>query len=212
MRVSSSLSLLACIIGFFTLLMPVLYTKTGYAQTWIDIQQSPPLWIFIGATLIVAAHDINWLEGIKFIRRSDIRVFRILLLVIAIGLSYTMELAVNVKLTSQTFWQSAIYFDIPNETKILMDYSILYYNIQIVQVFDITFKSMTVYSVFSPTTYFFVFQSFAGLGYHLMRACRLILLCAFLASFLEKSLRISRIVKDVNPEEIKKTNLHENSF
>ncbi|MHA1198430.1 MAG: hypothetical protein ACTSQF_03665 [Candidatus Heimdallarchaeaceae archaeon] len=205
MRVSSSLSLLACLIGFLTLLIPVLYSTGGYALTWMDIQETPPLWIFMAATLIVAAHDISWLEGIKFVRKSDIRVFRIILIAIAIGMAYAMELSVNVRLTYQTFWQSALYFDIPNETNVLMEYSILYYNMQIVQVTDITFKSTLVSSVFSPTSHIFVFQSFAGLGYHLMRACRVILIFAFISAFLERSLRISRVIQNIDVDQLKKT-------
>ena len=205
MRISSSLSLLASAIGFVTILLPVLYDNLGYALTWLDIQQSPPLWIFIFVTLMVAAHDMGWLNGIKFIRKSDIRIVRILLLAVGIGLSYTMELAVNLKLTDQTFWQSAIFFDIPNETNVLFEYNILYYNIQLVQVIDITFKTHFSYALFSPTSHIFVFKSFAGIGYHLMRACRIILICAFITAFFEKSLRFSRIVKNVDENELQKS-------
>lgn len=212
MRVSSALSLLACVLGFITLLIPVLYSNLGYALSWMDIQETPPLWIFLGVTLIVVAHDFSWLEGLKFIRKSDLRIIRIILIAIAIGMAYAMELSVNVRLTSQTYWQSALYFDIPNESKVLFEYNILYYNMQIVQVNDITFRPSSVYSVFAPKTYIYVFESFAGLGYHIMRACRIILMCAFIIAFFEKSLRISRIVKNIEIPTTKKLSLDENSF
>ena len=190
--------MLACILGFITLLIPVLYDNLGYALTWMDIQETPPLWIFLVATFLVSAHDIEWLEGIKFIRKTDIRLFRIAMIALAIAMAYAMELSVNVQLTTKTFWQSAIYFDVPNETNVLIEYNILYYNMQIVKIFDVTFKSGLVYSVFSPTNHFFVFKNFAGLGYHLIRACRLILIIAFIAAFFEKSLRISRVIQKVD--------------
>ncbi len=198
MRISSSLSLLACTIGFLTLLIPVLYDNQGFALTWMDIQETPPLWIFIFTTLIIAAHDIKWVDGIKFIRKSDVRLFRIVLIAIAIVMAYAMELSVNVKLTNDTFWQSAIYFDVPNETNVLLEYSVLYYDMKIVRVFDITFNTELVYSVFSPTNHVLIFKNFAGLGYHLMRACRLILIFALISSFLERSLRISQILQKVD--------------
>ncbi|MHA1447726.1 MAG: hypothetical protein ACTSSN_13615, partial [Candidatus Heimdallarchaeaceae archaeon] len=73
MRLSSSLSLVASLTAFLSLLTPVFFDTEGYALTWIDIQESPPLWIFVIATFIVASHDIKWFEGMKFIRKSDFR-------------------------------------------------------------------------------------------------------------------------------------------
>ena len=205
MRVSSSLSLLACILGFLTLLMPVLYSTLGYAQTWMDIQETPPLWIYIGVTLIVAAHDMSWLEGIKFIRNTDLRVVRIILIAVAIGMAYAMELAVNVKLTYDTYWQSALYFDIPNESEVLFEYSILYYDIRIIEINDLTFRSGSVYSVFSPNTYVYSYESFAGIGYHIIRACRVILICALIVAFFERSLRMSRVIQKVDKAQLPET-------
>ena len=45
-----------------------------------------------------------------------------------------------------------------------------------------------------------------------MRACRIILMCAFIIAFFEKSLRISRIVKNIEIPTTKKLSLDENSF
>ena len=63
MRISSKLSILAFIVGFLTIFMPV-YFQDRYALTWLDIQESPPLWIYLIATMWVAAHDIGFLNGI----------------------------------------------------------------------------------------------------------------------------------------------------
>ena len=83
MRLSSALSFLACIMGFLSLLLPVAISGTNYALTWIDLHESPPLWFYVAATFWVAAQDIGFLDGIAFIRRTDYRIFRALLIAVA---------------------------------------------------------------------------------------------------------------------------------
>jgi len=185
MRLSSSLSLIACVTGFLSLLTPVFFDTEGYALTWIDIQESPPLWIYIIVTFIVAAHDVKWFEGMKFIRTSDFRAFRVLLIFIAILMAFAMELAVNVRLTPYIFWQQSLFFKLPYRSTIMLQYNILYYSFQKAIIETVIFR--------------------ASIGYHLIRLCRLILVFTFLITFFEKSPRKSRI----KIEEIYKNYLEE---
>jgi len=85
-----------------------------WVVTWIDLHESPPLWIFVAATFIVAAHDVKWFEGIAFLRRTDNKVFRALLILIAIGMSYAMEVSVNVHVSHQPFYYQSLLFQIPS--------------------------------------------------------------------------------------------------
>ena len=173
MRLSSSMSLLACITGFLSLMTPVFYDTEGYALTWIDIQESPPLWIYVVVTFIVAAHDIKWFEGLKFIRKSDLRLFRLFLIFVAILMAFAMELAVNVRLTPHMFWEQTLFFKLPYRSSVMVQYDILYYSFQKAIIETVIFR--------------------ASIGYHLMRLCRLILIFTFLFAILEKSPRKSRI-------------------
>ena len=68
MRLSSSLALLVFGIAFLSLLTPVMYDGEGYALNWIDLHESPPLWILLASILLVALHDMSLFYGIKFIR------------------------------------------------------------------------------------------------------------------------------------------------
>lgn len=176
MRLSSSLSLVACLTAFLSLLTPVFFDTEGYALTWIDIQESPPLWIFIIATFIVAAHDIKWFEGMKFIRKSDFRLFRLLLVLIAFLMAFAMELSVNVRLTPYIFWQQSLFFQLPYRSTVMLQYNILYYGFQKAIVETVIFR--------------------ASIGYHLIRLCRLILIFVFIFTILEKSPRKSRITTE----------------
>ncbi len=176
MRLSSSLSLVACMTAFLSLLTPVFFDTQGYAQTWIDIQESPPLWIFVVVTFIVAAHDIKWFEGMKFIRKSDFRPFRLLLVIIGFLMAYAMELSVNVRLTPYIFWQQSLFFQLPFSSTVMLQYNILYYGFQKAIVETVIFR--------------------ASIGYHLIRLCRLILVFVFVFTILERSPRKSRITTE----------------
>lgn len=115
MRISSKLSILAFIVGFLTIFMPVFF-QDRYALTWLDIQESPPLWIYMVATMWVGAHDIGLFNGIVFVKKSNTRVVRILLLGLAIAMAYSLELSVNVWLSEgNTFWAESLRFLIPTE-------------------------------------------------------------------------------------------------
>lgn len=128
MRISSKLSILAFIVGFLTIFMPV-YFQDRYALTWLDIQESPPLWIYLVATMWVAAHDIGFLNGINLIKKSNTRVVRVLLLAIAISMAYSLELSVNVWLSEgNTFWAESLRFLIPTEhiqNKVSLGYHVI---------------------------------------------------------------------------------------
>ncbi len=173
MRLSSSLSLVASLTAFLSLLTPVFFDKQGYALTWIDIQESPPLWIFVIATFLVASHDIKWFEGMKFIRKSDFRSFRLVLVLIGFLMAFAMELSVNVRLTPYIFWQQSLFFQLPYRSTVMLQYNILYYSFQKAIVETVIFR--------------------ASIGYHLIRLCRLILIFVFIFTILEKSPRKSRI-------------------
>ena len=115
MRISSKLSILAFIVGFLTIFMPI-YFQNEYALTWLDIQESPPLWIYLAATIWVGAHDIGLFNGINLIKKSNTRVVRVLLLTLAIAMAYSLELSVNVWLSEgNTFWAESLRFIIPTE-------------------------------------------------------------------------------------------------
>jgi len=115
MRISSKLSILAFIVGFLTIFMPI-YFLNEYALTWLDIQESPPLWIYLAATIWVGAHDIGLFNSINLIKKSNTRVVRVLLLALAIAMAYSLELSVNVWLSEgNTFWVESLRFIIPTE-------------------------------------------------------------------------------------------------
>ncbi len=136
MRLSSSLSFLSFVIAFLSLLSPVLLIE-DYVSTWIDLSESPPLWIFLTCTLIVTTHDVKWLEGIKVIRRTDLRWIRLILIVIAIGMSFAMELSVNVFLTDTTYWEQSILFMVPEDTIIVESVKIGYHLIRLCRLLSI---------------------------------------------------------------------------
>ncbi len=170
------MSLVACITGFLSLVTPVFFDTEGYALTWIDIQESPPLWIYVIVTFIVAMHDIKWFDGIKFIRKSDFRAFRLVLIFIAILMAFAMELAVNVRLTPYIFWEQSLFFRLPYRSTVMLQYDVLYYSFQKAIVETVIFR--------------------ASIGYHLIRLCRLVLIFTFLFTIFEKSPRKTRIAID----------------
>ena len=136
MRLSSSLSFISFTIAFLSLLSPVILIE-DYVSTWIDLSESPPLWIFLACTLIVATHDVKWLEGIKIIRRTDIRWIRLILIAIAIGMSFALELSVNVFLTDTTYWNQSILFMVPEDTIIIESVKIGYHLIRLCRLLSI---------------------------------------------------------------------------
>ncbi|MCG3221280.1 MAG: hypothetical protein H7641_07865 [Candidatus Heimdallarchaeota archaeon] len=129
MRLSSSLSLLACILGFLSLLLPVAISGTDYVLTWIDLHESPPLWFYVVATFWVAAQDIGFLDGLAFIRKTDYRIFRALLIAVAIAMSYSLELSVNVNISADTYWYQSLLFQVPSnafiEDRIRIGYHVI---------------------------------------------------------------------------------------
>ncbi len=174
MRLSSSLSLLVFILAFISVLTPAMYDSEGFAVNWIDLHESPPLWILLAATLLVGLQDVELLSGIKFLTSSNSRIVRLVLIAIAIGMSYAMELSVNFHLSSSTFWNESIIFLIPVST---------------------------------------VVRDSIGIGYHLIRLCRVILLFGFLEAIIEKNpmkgrVHIEKLYKDSFTKDKKK----ENSF
>ncbi|MFW9852945.1 MAG: hypothetical protein ACFFDS_08380 [Candidatus Thorarchaeota archaeon] len=136
MRLASSLSLISLIIAFISLLSPVILIE-DYVSTWIDLSESPPLWIFLTCTLIVTTHDVKWLEGIKVIRRTDLRWIRLILIIIAFSMSFSLELSVNVFLTDTTYWGQSILFKIPDDTIIVESVKIGYHLIRLCRLLSI---------------------------------------------------------------------------
>ncbi len=128
MRISSSLSLLASTIGFLSLLTPVTNLE-DYVITWIDLHESPPLWIFVAATFIVAAQDIQWFEGIEFLRKSNNKIIRAFLIFVAIGMAFALELSTHVFLTDQMYWTRSIFFLLPQNqfltSKLMIGYHLI---------------------------------------------------------------------------------------
>ena len=129
MRLSSKLALLVCIIGFLSTFMPALYVEKS-AWTWIDLHESPPLWFYLIASFMVAAHDMELFQGIPFISRSNTRLVRVLLLIIALLMAYALELSVNVSITGDTYWRYSIAFRLPPDLDILRGIAIGYHLIR----------------------------------------------------------------------------------
>ncbi len=174
MRLSSSLSLLVFTLAFLSVLTPAMYDSEGFALNWIDIHESPVLWILLAATMLVGLHDVELLYGIKFLRSSNSRILRILLIAVAVGMSYAMELSVNYHLSGLTFWTGSIIFRFPANASI---------------------------------------HDGIGIGYHLVRLCRIILLFGLLEALIEKdpkkgSIHIEKLYEDSFTKDKKK----ENSF
>ena len=154
MRLSSSLSLLVFALAFISVLTPAMYDAEGYALNWIDIHESPVMWILLAATVIVGLHDVELLSGIKFLSTSNSRILRLLLIAVAVFMSYFLELSVNFHLSGLTFWSGSIIFRFPANALI---------------------------------------QNGIGLGYHLVRLCRIILLFGFFEAFIEKDPKKGRV-------------------
>ncbi|MCK5305298.1 MAG: hypothetical protein KAJ72_08605 [Candidatus Heimdallarchaeota archaeon] len=148
MRLSSSLSLLVFTLAFISVLTPAMYDSEGFAINWIDLHESPPLWILLAATVLVGLQDAELLSGIKFLKSSNNRIVRLILIAIALGMSYAMELSVNFHLSANTFWNESIVFLVPAST---------------------------------------VIRDSIGIGYHLIRLCRVILLFGFLEALIERN-------------------------
>ncbi|MHA1685528.1 MAG: hypothetical protein ACTSYD_03870 [Candidatus Heimdallarchaeaceae archaeon] len=129
MRLSSKLALLVCIIGFLSTFMPALYVEKS-AWTWIDLHESPPLWFYLIASFIVAAHDMEFFQGIPFIYKSNTRIVRVLLLIVALLMAYALELSVNVSITGDTYWRYSILFRLPPDLDILQGIAIGYHLIR----------------------------------------------------------------------------------
>jgi len=130
MRISSSLSLLASTIGFLSLLTPVTNIE-DYVITWIDLHESPPLWIFCAATFIVAAQDIQWFDGINFLRKTNNKIIRAFLIFVAIGMAFALELSTHVALTGQMYWTRSILFLLPQDPHITNNVMIGYHLIKL---------------------------------------------------------------------------------
>ena len=174
MRLSSSLSLLVFTLAFISVLTPAMYDTEGFALNWIDLHESPPLWILLAATMLVGLQDVELLSGIQFLRRSNSRIVRILLIAIAIGMSYAMELSVNFHLSASTFWTESIIFLVPASTAV---------------------------------------RDFIGIGYHLIRLCRVILLFGFLEALIEKNPMKGRVhIEKLYADSFTKDKKKENSF
>ncbi len=154
MRLSSSLSLLVFALAFISVLTPAMYDSEGYALNWIDIHESPVMWILLAATVLVGLHDVELLSGIKFLSSSNSRILRLLLIAVAVFMSYFLELSVNFHLSGLTFWSGSILFRFPSNALI---------------------------------------HNGIGLGYHLVRLCRIILLFGFLEAFIEKDPKKGRV-------------------
>ena len=174
MRISSSLSVLVFTLAFISLLTPAMYDEEGYAENWIDLHESPPLWFLLAATIIVAFHDMGLFRGIKFIRTSNSRIVRIILLAIAFGMSFAMELSVNFHLSAETYWKHAIFFLIPSTETI---------------------------------------RNSIGIGYHLIRLCRVILIFGTIEALIEKDPMKSKVHLDkLYEDSFTKKERKENSF
>ena len=174
MRLSSSLSLLVFTLAFLSVLTPSMYDSEGFAVNWVDLHESPPLWILLAATLIVGLHDIELLSGIRFLKSSNSRILRLILIAIAVGMSYAMELSVNFHLSSSTHWTQSIIFLVPSST---------------------------------------VVRESIGIGYHIIRLCRVILLFGFLEALIEKNPVKDKIyIKKLYQDSFTKDKKKENSF
>jgi hypothetical protein len=110
-------------------LLPVAISGTDYVLTWIDLHESPPLWFYVAATFWVAAQDIGFLDGIAFIKRTDYRIFRALLIAVAIAMSYSLEVSVNVHISSTPYWYQSLLFQVPSngfiEDRIRIGYHVI---------------------------------------------------------------------------------------
>lgn len=126
MRLSSKLALFACILGFLSTFTPALYVEKS-AWTWIDLHESPPLWFYLLASFIVAAHDMEVFQGINFISKTNARITRVLLLIVALLMSYALELSVNVALSGDTLWRYSIFFKLPDNYDVLKGIAIGYH-------------------------------------------------------------------------------------
>jgi len=174
MRLSSSLSFLVFILAFVSVLTPAMYDSEGFAINWIDLHESPPLWFLLAATLLVGLQDVELLSGIKFLKSLNSRIVRILLIAVAIGMSYAMELSVNYHLSASTFWTESIIFKVPVSTLV---------------------------------------RDSIGIGYHLIRLCRVILLFGFLESLIEKDPMKGRVhIEKLYEDSFTKDKKKENSF
>jgi len=128
MRLSSKLALMVCTIGFLSLFTPALFIEDR-AMSWVDIHESPPLWFYVAASFIVSAHDMEIFDGIDFIRKSNRKLTRIILLIITFLMAYAMELSVNVNISGSTHWKTSLFFGIPvfstNARKIGIGYHLI---------------------------------------------------------------------------------------
>lgn len=174
MRLSSSLSLLVFTLAFISVLTPAMYDSEGFAVNWIDLHESPPLWILLAATLLVGLQDVELLSGIKFLTSSNSRIVRLILIAVAMGMSYAMELSVNYHSSNLTFWTESIIFIIPDVSEV---------------------------------------RDVIGIGYHLIRLCRVILLFGFLEALIEKNPMKGRVhVEKLYKDSFTKDKNKENSF
>ncbi|MBY8999767.1 MAG: hypothetical protein KGD64_02530 [Candidatus Heimdallarchaeota archaeon] len=174
MRLSSSLSILVFTLAFLSVLTPAMYDSEGYAVNWIDLHESPPLWILLAATLIVGLHDVELLSGIRFLRNSNSKIVRLVLVAIAVGMSYAMELSVNFHLSASTHWTQSIIFLIPTST---------------------------------------IVSEGIGIGYHLIRLCRVILLFGFFEALIEKNPKKDKVyIEQLYKDSFTKDKKKENSF
>lgn len=203
MRLSSSLSLLVFILAFISVLTPAMYDTEGFAVNWIDLHESPPLWILLAATLLVGLHDVELLSGIKFLTSSNSRIIRLVLIAIAIGMSYAMELSVNYHLSSSTFWTESIIFQVPAR----------FNYIQIQDLIGIGYHGFEIQDLIGIGNHGFAIQDLIGIGYHLIRLCRVILLFGFLEALIEKNPLKGRVhIEKLYEDSFTKDKKKENSF
>ena len=161
MRLSSTLALISMVIGFLSVLTPACF-YLGYgtspdqvlAMSWIELQESPVLWIYLAVTFIVGAHDIEILQGIDFIRKSNIKILRTILLIIGVLMAFSLELSVNVYYSEgPTFWKESLFFQIPDHELIQEFASIGYFLIRICRLILTIAVVLSIFDIYTPSYY-----------------------------------------------------------
>ncbi|MHA1303007.1 MAG: hypothetical protein ACTSQE_13745 [Candidatus Heimdallarchaeaceae archaeon] len=160
MRLSSLFAIIASAIGFLSVLTPACFYIGGpdpgdiIALSWIELHESPVLWIYLAATVIVAAHDIEWLDGIEFLRKSNIKLIRVLLLLVGVLMAFSLELSVNVYYSQgPTYWEQSLFFKVPEQPLIQKYASVGYHLIRVCRLILMVAIILAIFDQYTPKYY-----------------------------------------------------------
>ncbi len=159
MRLSSLFSTIALIIGFLSTLTPACFYIAGgpdniIAMSWIELQESPVLWIYLAALFIVMAQDIEVLNGIDFLRKSNMKFIRLLLLTIGFFMAFSLELSVNVYYSQgPTFWKEVLLLQRPSDPTIRHYASVAYYLMRICRIIILSAFILELFDRYTPNYY-----------------------------------------------------------